>query len=171
MSSEKQIIYSSVIFLMIGIAVIISAWGFQLIGGHQPCSLCLEQRTPYYVGIPLVFLSILIIYRAWSPFFARLLLLLVSVVMLYGAGLGVYQSGAEWGFWLGPQECSTVQEIEEDASNMISALKNTKTIDCSKASWRMFGLSFAGWNAVFSILLAAIAFWGFMGRNRANLQE
>ena len=170
MDLEKQIIYSSVLFLMIGIAVIVAAWGFQLIGGYQPCPLCLEQRTPYYIGIPLVIFSIFITYKAWKPIFSRLLLLVVSIVMLYGAGLGVYQSGAEWGYWLGPQECGTVQDIEEDASNMITALKSAKVIDCSKASWRMLYLSFAGWNAVFSILLAIIAFWGFLARNRANSQ-
>ena len=171
MNTEKQIIYSSVLFLMVGIVVIVTAWGFQLIGGYQPCSLCLEQRTPYYIAIPLVFLSIFIIFKAWKPILARLLLLLAAVAMLYGAGLGIYQSGAEWGFWLGPQECSTVQAVEEDASNMISALKSTQIIDCSKASWRMFGLSFAGWNAVFSTLLAIIAVWGVMGRKKLSLQE
>ncbi|HEY7664715.1 MAG TPA: disulfide bond formation protein B [Xanthobacteraceae bacterium] len=33
-------------------------------------------------------------------------------------------------------------------------------MSCSEASWRMLGLSFAGWNAAISGLLAGIAAYG-----------
>jgi disulfide bond formation protein DsbB len=40
------------------------------------------------------------------------------------------------------------------------AIERATVVSCSEASWRMAGLSFAGWNAVISALLAAIAAWG-----------
>ena len=42
------------IVLSVGLATILGAWGFELIGNYVPCKLCLEQRLPYYVGLPVV---------------------------------------------------------------------------------------------------------------------
>ena len=36
-----------------------TALGFQHLGGYIPCKLCLEQRTPYYVGVPLMAVALL----------------------------------------------------------------------------------------------------------------
>jgi disulfide bond formation protein DsbB len=41
-----------------------------------------------------------------------------------------------------------------------SSIERAEVVSCSEASWRMLGLSFAGWNAVISALLAAIAAYG-----------
>ena len=40
-------------------ATVGTALGFEHIGGYIPCKLCLEQRTPYYVGVPLMALAAL----------------------------------------------------------------------------------------------------------------
>jgi disulfide bond formation protein DsbB len=40
-------------------AVVGTALGFQHLGGYIPCKLCLEQRLPYYVGVPLMALAAL----------------------------------------------------------------------------------------------------------------
>ena len=42
-----------------GAATILGAWFFQYVLGYEPCALCLEQRYPYYFGIPLAVLAIL----------------------------------------------------------------------------------------------------------------
>ena len=34
-------------------ATILGALAFEHFGGYQPCALCLMQRTPYYLGVPL----------------------------------------------------------------------------------------------------------------------
>ena len=39
-------------------ATVGTALGFQHLGGYIPCKLCLEQRTPYYVGVPLMALAL-----------------------------------------------------------------------------------------------------------------
>lgn len=143
-----------------GLASILTAWGFQLIGGYVPCKLCLEQRIPYYVGLPLALLALLVMLRG-APARGRLvvtiLLLAVAAVFAWGAGIGGYQAGAEWGFWAGPADCGGGGGMPDSAANMLNALRSTRVVSCTEASWRMFGLSFAGWNAVISAGIAVLA--------------
>ncbi|WP_425089436.1 disulfide bond formation protein B [Stappia sp.] len=153
-----------------GLATIATAWGYQLIGGYVPCALCLEQRIPYYVGLPLAALAALLLWQDAAAFTRNLLLLAVAAVFAYGAGLGIYQSGAEWGFWPGPTDCGGGSTAPVSAANMLNALRETRVVSCTEASWRMFGLSFAGWNAVASsglALLALAALW--TSRRRAPI--
>ncbi|SDU38289.1 disulfide bond formation protein B [Stappia sp. ES.058] len=151
-----------VLLIVGGLATIATAWGFQLIGGYVPCALCLEQRIPYYAGLPLAILAALLLWQDAAAFTRTLLLLAVAAVFAYGAGLGIYQSGAEWGFWPGPTDCGGGSGTPVSAANMLNALRETRVVSCTEASWRMFGLSFAGWNAVASAgltLLALAALW------------
>lgn len=160
------------IALLGGLVVIATAWGFQLIGGYVPCKLCLEQRVPYYAGLPLTALA-LIFMQQQRDRLAMLTLLAAAAIFAYGAGLGVYQSGAEWQFWDGPNDCGGGSAAPSSASNMLQALQTTRVVSCTEASWRMFGLSFAGWNAVASAGLALFsllaAFLLKQGRNKATV--
>lgn len=149
------------LFLLAGLAVISTAWGFQLIGGYEPCALCLEQRTPYYVALPLSLLALVTAVYLNYPLVARVLLLIAGCTMIYGAGLAVYHAGVEWSIWSGPSACSGGDRIVDNASDLKSALMSTRVVSCTEASWRLFGLSFAGWNAVASLGLAIIAYIGF----------
>jgi disulfide bond formation protein DsbB len=36
-------------------------------------------------------------------------------------------------------------------------LQTTRVVSCTEAAWRWLGLSLAGWNAVFSAVLASLA--------------
>lgn len=160
----------TVLLLLGGLAAIATAWGFQLIGGYVPCKLCLEQRIPYYVGLPLALLALFLM-QAKRTGLALVVLLIVAAVFAYGSGLGVYQSGAEWQFWDGPSDCGGGTATPTSAANMLQALKSTRVVSCTEASWRMFGLSFAGWNAVASgglALLALLAAFGLKRRGNAD---
>lgn len=148
-----------VLLLAGGLAVIGTAWGFQLIGGYVPCKLCLEQRVPYYVGLPLAALAMIFSLNGRNGL-AALVLVLTAAVFVYGSGLGIYQAGAEWDFWLGPTDCGGGGAIPSSAGGILSGLKTTRVVSCTEASWRMLGLSFAGWNALAS---AGLAFLGFAG--------
>ena len=58
------------LFLAVAMTVVVgSALGFEHIGGYIPCALCLEQRTPYYIGAPLMLVAA-IISRAGGPSWA-----------------------------------------------------------------------------------------------------
>ncbi|QRM53398.1 disulfide bond formation protein B [Sinorhizobium sp. BG8] len=141
------------------------ALGFQHIGGYIPCALCLLQRDPYYYGIPVAVLAAASAFFGGPAWLTRSLLVIVGVMMLVGAGLGVYHSGVEWHFWEGPATCSTsAPGIARDAGSLLSELSTTKPPSCSDASFRFLGLSFAGWNVIASLILAAIAFGGARGK-------
>lgn len=139
-----------------GLAAIASAWGFQLIGGYVPCSMCLAQRVPYYVGLPVALVTILVARSGWLRL-SRLLLLAIAGVFLYGAGLGVWQSGAEWGLWLGPNDCGGGAPVAASANALLAQLEHTRVVNCSVAPLRIFGLSFAGWNVLVSSGVAVVA--------------
>ena len=158
---NKPLLARTAVWLILvgGLVVIATAWGYQLIGGYVPCKLCLEQRVPYYVGLPLAAIAMFFLTRQKDGL-AALALLAVAVVFAYGAGLGAYQAGAEWDFWAGPNDCGGGNSGPTSAANMLSALQNTRVVSCTEATWRMLGLSFAGWNAVAS---AGLAFLGLAG--------
>lgn len=84
--------------------------------------------------------------------------------MLYGASLGVYHSGVEWGWWPGPADCGGAAGQTTDASNLLSDLNAIKPPACNEAALRVLGLSFAGWNVIASVLLAVGCLRGAFSR-------
>ena len=155
------------LFLALAMALVVgSALAFEHIGGYIPCALCLEQRIPYYTGVPLMLVAALIS-RAGGPSWAvRGLLAVGGLLMLYGLVLGVYHSGVEWHWWDGPASCSTSADaVTKDARSLLGDLSSKKPPSCDSAALRVLGLSFAGWNVLASAVLAAIALRGAATKN------
>lgn len=152
----------------LGAVTIATAWGFQLIGGYAPCALCLEQRIPYYVGLPLIAAGLLAHRFGARLFVLRIALVLAAGVFAYGLALGVYQAGAEWAFWPGPTDCGGGVATTANAGNLLAQIQSTRLVSCTEASWRMFGLSFAGWNAVASLALVVLTLGGALAGRRAH---
>lgn len=149
------------------IVVVGSALAFEHIGGYIPCALCLLQRNPYYIGIPVGILAVLSAMLKLPPRITRGLLAIIAILMIVGAGLGVYHSGVEWGFWEGPASCSVGGTAPTSGSgDILSQLNSIKGPSCTEATLRVLGLSFAGWNVLTSLALAAIAIWGALGKRR-----
>lgn len=159
-AETRSVPMATLAFILIGGATISAAWGFQLIGGFLPCELCLEQRHPYYAALPLAAVALAGFYLGWSRTIRAGLLFVAGGAMLYGAGLGVYQAGAEWAFWPGPADCGSTGGGAASVNDLMSQLQSTRLVSCTEASWRMFGLSFAGWNAVASTVLSLVALIG-----------
>ncbi len=163
MADGKRLFLAGLAFLL-GFAAIAGAWGFQLIGGYVPCKLCLEQRLPYYVGLPLLAVAIVLIIRDRQLALTRTLLLIAGLAFLIGLGLGVYHAGVEWHYWLGPSDCGGGVATTGNAGDLLSQIGHTKVVSCTDAAWRFAGLSFAGWNAVVSALVALLALTAALGR-------
>ncbi|MBP0437912.1 disulfide bond formation protein B [Tianweitania sediminis] len=143
---------------LIGMAATVgTAVAFQVLGGYLPCKLCYEQRIPYYVAMPIVALGVLLAFRRGPALAARLLLLLGGLLMLYGLYLAVYHAGVEWALWPGPTDCGVAVDASTSTSGgVLDSLNAVIPPSCDKAALRVLGLSFAGWNAVASAILAAI---------------
>ena len=142
-------------------AVILSALGFQYIGGYVPCALCLLQRWPYYAGVPIAALAVVSSLLNLPPAVTRGLFALATIAMLIGAGLGVYHAGVEWKFWEGPATCSTsVNAVTQNAGSLLDDINTQHGPSCTDATLRVLGLSFAGWNVIASLVLAGIGLRG-----------
>ena len=152
--------------LTLGMAFVVgSALAFEHIGGYIPCALCLLQRNPYYIGIPVGILATLAAVLNLPSSITRSLLAVIMILMIVGGGLGVYHSGVEWGFWEGPASCSVGGAAPAAGSgDILSQLNSVKGPSCTEATLRVLGLSFAGWNVIGSAILAAIAAWGVFGK-------
>ena len=135
-------------------AVILTALAFEHLGGYTPCPLCLQQRYAYYAGIPLAFLALVLLSLGRTGL-AAIVFVVVAAAFLANAGLGTYHAGAEWKFWPGPDTCAATARPLTTSGGLLEELEKTRVIRCDEAPWRLLGLSFAGWNVVTSMLLAA----------------
>jgi disulfide bond formation protein DsbB len=150
---------------ILGLATILGALGSQFIGGLQPCELCLEQRLPYYWGLPVLALVLVLWNRLPLPVW-YLAMAIVAALFAWGAYLGGFHSGVEWGFWPGPTACTGVgNDLSIDMLNDLQPV-----IGCDVVQFRFLGISLAGYNALISatiVVLLVVALVFQMRRNRA----
>lgn len=157
---------SHAVLAFLGMALTVgTAVGFQMIGGYLPCKLCYEQRIPYYVGIPILAVAAILALGRRLPIVSRSLMLAGGLLMLFGLYLAVYHSGVEWGWWPGPTDCGVAVDASTSSSGgVLDSLNSIIPPSCDKAALRVLGLSFAGWNAIASLVLAAICLRGAFRR-------
>ncbi|WP_407181773.1 disulfide bond formation protein B [Bradyrhizobium sp. STM 3562] len=151
---------AALLVLIVAAATIAGAWFFQLVLDIQPCPLCLEQRYAYYGIIPL---SALVAFAAAKGAPRPLLIAGLVVIALAAAGnslFGIYHAGVEWKFWQGPTDCTGPLVDFGKAGSLLDQLDKVKVIRCDEVQWRFLGISLAGYNALISALMAAIAAWG-----------
>ena len=157
---------AAIVIAVIGLAAILGAYFFQYAVGLPPCPLCLEQRIAYYVSIPLSALILLGLSVGSSRRVLTLAFIAIAIIMLYNAGLGVYHAGVEWHWWPGPQDCSGATPNFSAGGSLLEQMQKTRVVRCDEAAWRFLGLSLAGYNALISLLLAAVAVWGAVSHHK-----
>jgi len=144
--------------LLIPFATIAGAWVFEW-AGYAPCELCLMQRWAYYAGVPLAALVAIITARG-PHWLAGVGLALLGLIFIGSALFGAYHAGVEWGFWPGPSGCTGALTRADSMADFLKQLETTKVVRCDAVAIRILGLSLAGWNAVISAAMAALAFLG-----------
>ena len=143
-------------------ATILGAYFFQYVVGLSPCPLCLEQRIPYYLAIPVAAAVAFVAANRAPVTLVRLGFGLLVLILLVGAGLGVYHAGIEWKFWPGPAECTGELGKLGGGMDLMKQIQTTSLVRCDEAAWRFLGLSLAGYNGVISLVLAAVAALGLV---------
>ena len=138
-------------------ATILGAYFFQYVLGLPPCPLCLEQRYPYYIAIPLALVVALVAGLDAPEWRVRSGFVLLAAAMLVTAGIGVYHAGIEWKFWQGPTECSGERPALGGGIDLLKQMQTTSVVRCDEAAWRLFGLSLAGYNVLIAGALALLA--------------
>ncbi len=150
----------------ISAATIAGALYFQLVVGLAPCPLCLEQRIPHYIIIPL---ALVVAIAAWRRAPRALVaggLAALTLAALTGAVLGAYHAGIEWHFWPGPADCTGPLTDLTSGGSLLDTLNSVHVVRCDEAAWRFLGISLAGYNFLISLLMAAIAGFGLFVRRK-----
>ena len=134
----------------ISTTLLVSALLFQYVGGLTPCSLCVWQRWPHLAVIVIASIGL----RGIMP---RSRLWLIVIAGSTSAGLGGYHAGIEYGLWAGPAGCTANLGLDGDIKTLTQQLLVTPLVRCDEAPWSFFGLSMAGWNALISLDIIAVA--------------
>ena len=141
--------------LVVATATIAGALAFEHIGGLAPCPLCLQQRWPYWLGIPLGALALLALGR--QPRWGAGLMAVVALGFAAGSVLAVYHAGIEWRWWTGPAACSGAAP-PGDVAALLEGLQGNAPPRCDEAPWRLLGISLSGYNVLISAFLAGLGF-------------
>ncbi|MFD2236700.1 disulfide bond formation protein B [Aureimonas populi] len=140
---------------------------FEHVGGYIPCALCLAQRTPYYIAIPVALVALAAGLLRAPDRLVRVLLVAVALLMGWAAYLGVFHAGFEWGWWAGPADCGAVGGFDLGGGDLLSQLDGVRPPSCEEPALLVLGFSLAAWNALAASVLAVIALFGALaGRRR-----
>ncbi len=154
MRSKPHLLIALAILAIVAVSIA-GALIFEALG-YIPCELCLKERIPYYAAIPLAALAALFAARGHKKLL-RAAFAGLALIFAASALFGAYHAGVEWGFWPGPAECSGVLEHARSVEDFLRQLQSAKVVRCDAPALRILGLSLAGWNAVISAGVAALA--------------
>ncbi|MBL0941746.1 MAG: disulfide bond formation protein B [Alphaproteobacteria bacterium] len=156
MESAKAQLFLIKIYFYSGIIGLCSAWIAEYIFDIKPCSLCLYQR---YLLIIITFIAGSSAYILPSKLIKRMIFV-TGLCFLIAAVIAFYHVGLEEKWFKDIGICQTQRQ-----ANSIEALRqqllNAEPASCSQASWRLLGLSFAGYNLGFSSLMAFLGLFPF----------
>ncbi len=138
---------------LIACGAIGGAWFSELVLHYVPCMLCLMQRWPYYLGLPLAVLGYAL--RARPGVFGRIGAFLV-LVFVVSAALGAWHLGVEWKLIVAPDCGGRISAAAPSLEDFQKALGSARVVLCDEAPLRLLGLSFAGWNALASVVIALL---------------
>ena len=132
-------------------ALLAGALAFQFIGGLAPCPLCIWQRWPHVAAVVVAVLGITVLSRHYRP-----LAVLGSLAMAISAGLGLYHTGIERGWWKGPDTCTSSDITNLTPDQLMAQILGAPLVRCDEVAWEFLNLSMASWNAVISLALAGL---------------
>ena len=125
---------------------LISQYGF----GLFPCEMCHWQRWPHYAAL----VPALAAFAVPGGSARRALIALAALLIAVSGAIGVLHAGVEYGWWEGLTRCSSAT-----ATHTLDDIMASPLIRCDVPQWTLFGLSLAGYNAIFSLGGAALTAW------------
>lgn len=109
--------------------------------------MCHWQRWPHYAAIALALLAFATRGRPVS----RALVLLAALAILVSGAIGVFHAGVEYRWWQGFTQCTAAIGGASSAAETLEQIWAAPTVRCDAIQWSLFGISLAGWNAIFSL--------------------
>lgn len=142
--------------------LLVAALGFQYLGGLPPCPLCLWQRWPHLAAVAI---GLVVAARLAAGLGMPAALALAGAAAAAGsAGVGLYHSGIERGWWPGPDTCAAPDIGGLSPEQLLDAILAAPVVRCEEVAWEFLGLSMASWNALASLALALV--WLLAARRR-----
>ena len=142
--------------LLLPLALMAGALAFQYLGHLYPCEMCWWQRYPHIAAIGIAALAFV------APGMAakRALVLLAALAVIVSGAIGVFHAGVEYHWWEGITACSsTMSGHGGSVDDMLKRIMSAPVVRCDVAQWTLFGVSLAGFNALFSLGGGATILW------------
>ena len=135
--------------VLLSASLLAAAFAFEHWGGLKPCTLCWYQRFPH---MAIVAIGLVLIFGLEPPPLKHTLLLgLLLIAYSTTMALGLYHVGVEQQLWHSIFPCSSAINITElSADEALLAIESTPLVRCDTIAWSLFGISMAGYNALFS---------------------
>lgn len=155
--ADRQDLPARLVFaalLAASVLILGGAFAFQLVGGLQPCELCIWQRYPYAVTIGLAGVGIGLARAGVERRLLVALLALCALTFLVGAGIALFHVGVEHKWWEGTSACVGRLSGAGSLDDLRERLLAAPVVRCDEAAWSLFGISMAGYNGLLSLALA-----------------
>lgn len=149
------------IALLLPAALLAGAWGSQIFGGLVPCEMCHWQRWPHYAALVLAALAFVVPGSGNR----RALVWLPALGIAISGAIGVYHAGTQYHWWQGVTACTSEIQSGGSTGDMLKAIMAAPIVRCDQPQWTLFGISLAGFNAIFSLGGALVIAW-LMTRGR-----
>lgn len=154
MRREAFLSFARFVAIMLPFGLLVGALVSQYVGGLFPCEMCMWQRWPHLLAIAAAMAAIGL---RRNPFGSGVFTLLAALFIATSGLIGVYHAGVEYGLWEGVTTCSTMARPVPGQS-MLDSIMEARLVRCDVAPWSLFGISLAGYNALFSLGGALLIF-------------
>jgi len=138
------------IILIFSIFALITAYFIQYILGHEPCTLCLDERIPYFAAA--ILFSLIFILKKHEKLFS----LMVGLFFIFGAIISFYHFGIEQGFFKESLVCDLGNNNSTISAQDLLKQLEVKTVSCKDVTFKILGFSLATINTIISLLLSGI---------------
>ena len=147
---------AAALILLASVAILSAAFAFEHLGGLRPCPLCIYERYPYGVAIPLSCIA----FSGWGGRrTGRILVALSGIVFIAGATIAAYHVGVEQGWFEGLAACQGEASEATTVEELKARLLAEESVPCNVVPWSLFGISLAGYDTLSFLALAAFCLY------------
>lgn len=136
--------------LVVPVALVGGAYASQYLGGLFPCEMCWWQRYAHFAAIGFAVAAFVLPAK-------KLWVALAGLAIATSGLIGGYHAGVEYGWFKGLTECTSMVKFG-GGGDPLAAILNAPIIRCDVVQWKIFGISLAGFNFIFSTLGALAVF-------------
>ena len=113
--------------------------------GYKPCKLCLYQRVPFIIAIFISFIG-------YNYYKNKKILILITIIFSVSTLVSGYHYGIEKNIFEEFSGCTSNSLEIIDKSKLLKSLSDN-IVSCKDANFKLLGISLAGINFIFSLLI------------------